>query len=521
MIHMIQDTRVQQRKAKWRQIRADPRVRMGVKALGYGLGAFLLSTLSLGKEPQPITLGLIFILRGWRAFAATLGGMAGYRAVWEDGGNQALVWCLGGYGLAMALGKRRSSAGWLLPAIGALTVSVTGLLFQLWQGQTGAVGLYWIRVAVGGLSVRLFQKLAVFLESEEPLLPRKGEVATAQVRLEIMAGVLNQTQQLLMEVPPNAIDQEALLARTRERACGGCPNRKGCTEVGQLDIGLLTRPLTDTASLGGGCRKPNRLLLELRRTQEQLRMFRSEASRRRECREAVVQQYRFLSGYLRQTAEGLSGNGDRLPLHYKSEVRIVSRGKEEANGDKCQAFAGAGGKYYVLLCDGMGSGLGAEQEGQKTLGMLRQMLTAGFPAEYTLQSLNSLCCLRGRAGAMTVDLVELWLDTGKTMLYKWGASPSVLLRGSQGEKIGTAGPPPGLDVNKTRETVDKLSLRRGETLILMSDGVDAEAVLRCGWIAPGEPLGEFAAKLLDICSEEKGDDATVAAIRLHPTSLYT
>ena len=203
------------------------------------------------------------------------------------------------------------------------------------------------------------------------------------------------------------------------------------------------------------------------------------------------------------------------------EVKIAAKGKETANGDRCQAFSGAGGKYYVLLCDGMGTGLGAAQEGKNALDMLRQMLTAGLPAEYALQSINSLCCLRGCGGAVTIDLAELCLETGKAAVYKWGAVPSVLLRGSGSEKIGTAGPPPGLDITKTRETVDRLSLRRGETLILMSDGVDREAVLRCAWIAPGEPLGEYAAKLLEICWSDKSDDATVAVIRLHPTSLYT
>jgi len=521
VVHMTQDTKLRQGKAKWRQFRSDPRVRMGLKALGYGLGSLALSALSLGKQPQPFALGYITALRGWRALAAAVGGMVGYRAIWGDAGNQGLVWSLGGCGLALLFGKRRDSSGWLMAAVSALTVSVTGLVFQLWLGESGPVGLYWLRILLGAVSSRLFQKLGFFWTAEEPILPRKGEVATAQVRLEIMAGVLDQTQQLLLEVPPTPIDQEALLARTRERACGGCPNRKGCGEVGLLSTALLTRSLTDTASLDVGCKKPNRLLLELRRSQEQLRMLRSEANRRQECREAVVQQYRFLSGYLRQTADGLTDSGEGLRLHFKPEVQIATQGKEASNGDRCQAFSGAGGKYYVLLCDGMGTGLGAEQEGKKALSMLRQMLTAGFPAEYTLHSLNSLCCLRGRAGAVTVDLAELCLDTGKAVLYKWGGAHSVLLRGSSSEKIGTASPPPGLDVTKARETVDRLSLRRGETLILMSDGVDAEAVLRCGWIAPGEPLGEYAAKLLDICSGESGDDATVAAIRLHPTSLYT
>ena len=507
----------------WRRFTADPRVRMGVKGLAYGLGGLLLSAVSLGKQPQPVSVGFICALTGWRAAAAALGSGIGYRAVWGDAGEQGAVWSLGSCLAALVLGNRRrdSTGRALLPMAASLVVSATGLAFQMLLKETAPVPVFWLRVILGGLSTWAFQTLAHIWGSEDAYLPRKGELATAQVRLEILAGALSQTQQLLLEVPPETVDEEALLARTRERACGGCPNRKGCAESACLGTELLHRPLTDVQSLRIGCKKPNRLLLELRRSQEWLRLLHAEAARRQECRQAVVQQYRFLSGYLRQTADTLVSGGKKVGLQFKPEVQIATRGKVHANGDRCQAFRGAGGKYYVLLCDGMGSGLGAEQEGQSALVMLRQMLTAGFPAEHALQSLNALCCLRGRAGAVSVDLAELQLDTGKAAVYKWGAAPSVLLRGSNGEKIGTAGPPPGLDVTKSRETVDRLSLRRGETLILMSDGVDPEAVLRCGWIGPGEPLGEYAAKLLEICSEDTGDDATVAAIRLHPTSLYT
>ena len=523
MIQSMQDTKLQKGSQIWRRFTADPRVRMGLKGLAYGLGGLALSAVSLGKQPQPVSVGFICALTGWRAAAAALGSLAGYRLVWGDAGDQGAVWSLGGCVAALVLGNRRKAHQdrALLPMAASLVVSLTGLAFQMLWKDAVPVPVFWFRVILGGLSTWVFQTLARIGGSEEALLPRKGELATAQVRLEIMAGALAQTQQLLLEVPQETVDEEALLSRTRERACGSCPNRKGCAESACLGTELLHRPLTDVQSLHMGCKKPNRLLLELRRSQEWLRLLHGETARRQECRQAVLQQYRFLSAYLRQTADTLVSGEEKVGLQFKAEVQIATRGKAHANGDVCQAFRGAGGKYYVLLCDGMGSGLGAEQEGRSALTMLRQMLTAGFPAEHALQSFNALCCLRGRAGAVTVDLAELQLDTGKAALYKWGAAPSVLLRGSNGEKIGTAGPPPGLDVTKSRETVDRLSLRRGETLILMSDGVDGEAVLRCGWIGPGEPLGEYAAKLLEICSGECGDDATVAAIRLHPTSLYT
>ena len=168
----------------------------------------------------------------------------------------------------------------------------------------------------------------------------------------------------------------------------------------------------------------------------------------------------------------------------------------------------------------MGTGLGAAQEAQEAAGLLRQMLGAGFPAEYALRSLNSLMVLRGKAAAVTVDLVEIQLDSGKAAVFKWGAAPSYVLRGAGAEKIGTAGPPPGLSVSQTRETVDRLSLRRGEVLILFSDGADPHRALRQDGLSPEEPPGELAAKLLEQAGE-KEDDATVAVIRLSPTTLST
>ena len=148
------------------------------------------------------------------------------------------------------------------------------------------------------------------------------------------------------------------------------------------------------------------------------------------------------------------------------------------------------------------------------------MLSAGFPPEHAFRSLNALLVLRGQAGAVTLDLAELRLDSGRVFLYKWGAAPSYLLRKSGTEKIGTATPPPGLDLGHARETVEKLSLRRGEVLILVSDGVRIGEVLShemCGPLPPGE-LAEW---LLEKSGADGEDDATVAVMRLSPRRLST
>lgn len=390
-----------------------------------------------------------------------------------------------------------------------------------WARWGCAVAAYCLVMAVSGVWDPLpLAGLALggVLAGAVPLRPLparyRGHTGMAQVRLELAAGVLEQSRNLLaqaVEIPP---DGEALIHRVRERACGGCPHRKQCRDL-KIPAELLERPIPDNPALPFPCKKPGRMVTELRRGQEQLRFLQGEHRQRREYRDALVQQYGFLGEYLREQSDRLAQRGSGPRPRLRPEIAIRSMGKEPANGDYCGEFPGTQCRHYVLLCDGMGTGLGAAEEGQTAGEMLRQLLEAGFPPEYALRSLNSLLILTGRSGATTVDLAEIRLDTGRITLYKWGAAPSYLLRATGVEKIGTAGAPPGLSVTQARETTDRLSLRRGEALILFSDGVDAPGVLHREGVTPEAPSGEVAARLLER-REERGDDATVAVIRLLP-----
>ena len=355
--------------------------------------------------------------------------------------------------------------------------------------------------------------LGMLMPPSQETARRRGETGLAQVRLELGAEVLGATQQLFLETAPPPVDASAVLQKVRQRACGSCSARNSCPQQSSLDVSLLQNPLD------AQCRKSGRLIPELRRGQEQLKLLKADSARQSEYRAAMVQQYQFLGDFLRGLADDLPRRGQRPRAWFRAEAAARSRSKELANGDRCLAFPGPECRYYILLCDGMGTGLGAAQEGQSAGSLLRQMLTAGFPAAHALRTLNSILALRGSAGAVTVDLAELYLDTGHATLYKWGAAPSWLLRRGSAEKIGTATPPPGLSVTESRETVEKLSLRRGEALVLLSDGVDGEGISRRSDLTPDMPPGELAAKILEHGRGKQMDDATAAVIRLRPASL--
>ena len=382
-------------------------------------------------------------------------------------------------------------------------------------GAPGAVGLV-VMALTGQWELALLPGLILggclgLLLPEKPALQhRQGETGLVQVRLEITAGILSQTQQLLLEAPLAPIDREALLQKAIDTACGSCSCRGSCTDRQRLSLRFLEEPHAFQ------CRKPGRIQPELRRARDQLKTLTAQRKQLEQYRWAVVEQYKFLADYLRSLADRLPQRGDGIKPRFRAAVSCRSRSRQEANGDFCLAFSGAGCKFYVLLCDGMGTGMGAEEEARSTAALMKKMLIAGLAADHAFRSVNSVLALGDRAGAVTLDLAELRLDTGRCCLYKWGAAPSYVLRKRGIEKAGTAGPPPGCSVTEGREEVIRLSLSRGETLIMLSDGVTlGEGACRD---IPELSPGELAQWLLTRPGASGEDDATAAVIRLHPES---
>ena len=168
----------------------------------------------------------------------------------------------------------------------------------------------------------------------------------------------------------------------------------------------------------------------------------------------------------------------------------------------------------------MGTGAEARADAEAAIALLRQLLCLQMPPDEALQLLNEAYVLRGDGCFSTVDLLQLDLTSGEGLLYKWGAAPSFLRLGANVKKIGTASPPPGLGVGeKHRAECVRLSLQRGEQLVLTTDGVPEGALeqyLRtCGALSPRE----LAAGAVACASESEPDDRTAAVVQLRPVAL--
>ena len=198
---------------------------------------------------------------------------------------------------------------------------------------------------------------------------------------------------------------------------------------------------------------------------------------------------------------------------FRAEIGFRSQGRREesVSGDRGATFR-IGKFFYLLLCDGMGTGQAAAAEAGAAIHILRTLLQAGTEPLEAMELLNGIYVLRDDGGFATIDLLQADLMTGEGVLLKWGAAPSYLKRKSGVEKLGAASMPPGLGVGEEcRAQVTRLSLARGEQLVLVSDGAGGEEAERFLRQSSGLTAKELASGVIS-CSQNSADDDRTAAV---------
>ena len=170
----------------------------------------------------------------------------------------------------------------------------------------------------------------------------------------------------------------------------------------------------------------------------------------------------------------------------------------------------------------MGSGEEARNEAVSTSSLLKELIESGLDAHDAMQTINGLYILRDGGGFAAIDLLQVSLVTAEGFLHKWGAAPSFLKFGRTLQRLGSPQPPPGLGVGRNYgPACIRLSLQRGEALVLTSDGVDAAMAERylqnCGEL----PVRELAAGVVASSEEAAPDDRTAAVLRLRLTGAQS
>ena len=210
------------------------------------------------------------------------------------------------------------------------------------------------------------------------------------------------------------------------------------------------------------------------------------------------------------------------PLQAKAAMASAARRQETVNGDTGLWFRRPDGMLFLLLCDGMGSGPRARRESAQTAELIRRFLQAGMEPAQTLETVSSALSLRGEAGGSTcVDLLAADLFTGACCIYKQGAAPSYVRRGTRLRCAAGASLPSGLSAGaEARPHAHSFQGQAGDWVVLLSDGILCGR--NDGWLKtlletaePSEPQ-QLADSILSVSQREtdREDDSTVLVLYL-------
>ena len=376
--------------------------------------------------------------------------------------------------------------------------------------------------------------LALLLRPERllptPARPRlSGHPAQRELRQAEKA--LEQAAQML-EVPDTGRQQEiaALFDEAGAQVCRNCAKYRSCwLEQGPSLLAELT-PGAEAAMARGTaaaedlparfarqCLHADAFLTAINDALDDQRARRQRASRLRETRAAAQTQYQLMGKLMARLSDQLYAPDMAVNYEPELSVRATGRGGSTISGDRGAAFAGPNATYYVLLCDGMGTGPAAAGESLRAVSLLRHLLLSGIDAESAMKALNGIYILRDNGCFSTVDLLRINLTSGDAILYKWGAAPSYLKRSRGLRLLGGATPPPGIDRTPTIEQIH-LSLEYGGVLVLASDGLGGKQTQKrlelCGSLLPQDVAASLFAGRTEL-----SDDCTAVAIRLRPAAV--
>lgn len=213
---------------------------------------------------------------------------------------------------------------------------------------------------------------------------------------------------------------------------------------------------------------------------------------------------------------------------YEVIISVSQKEKDDepVSGDTVLHFETEKSKYYIILCDGMGSGNDASRESRMTAELLGGFLKAGFTKSAALNLINSTLALKmDREGFSTIDLCEIDLRSGICEFIKIGASQSYVKNGDNIDVISSKGLPAGILEEINPDNI-QCTLCDNDMIVMVSDGVSEAGygMMRGEWIKRLmrlEGIDEYELSKSIINSARKkiyprtADDMTAIVITVH------
>lgn len=489
-----------------------------------------LATFLVGAAAIPLPLGLC--LGGVAAVAIT--GVAARRSDLATATALA-VGC--GVGLdaaletggfwTMCLGCGAALGGGVPQRYGAVRVAVFAAAeaaVALYMGG-GALEL-WLTLGAG-LVLSLLLPAGLIVGREQSAVEQSAELV--EERLSYGQTVLRRLYDAVGVELHGGEDRGQILDKAAAKVCRRCTRYSQCWDRSSMETYHMLRPVLPGILERGvarredfpeefECRFLDGLVVAINQELDSIASQNQCRSRSEEERIIVSRCMLHLSRMMEKNARQLRTDR-RIPQEaYTARLGVSAKGRHGArlSGDRGASLHTGDGLLYVILCDGAGTGAPAAAESLLAVDTLVELLQAGMPPDSAMELLNGMYILRDSGGFSTMDVLELNLLSGQGTLYKWGAAPSYVRSGNVVRRIGSAAPPPGLEVGSTcGAEVLRLNLWSGDLLVLVSDGVVSDAAEALIRDFEGENVKALASALVAQAEEDGGeDDMTAAVVRI-------
>ena len=212
-----------------------------------------------------------------------------------------------------------------------------------------------------------------------------------------------------------------------------------------------------------------------------------------------------------------------LPVFEVETGRAAINGREDTSGDSDAFFRDGFGNVYMLISDGMGSGVRAAVESRMTVSLMSRIIRAGLGINAAVRLINLLLLTKSADESFaTVDLMKLNLFTGKAEIVKLGAAQTFIKSNGTVKTVESWSTPVGI-VSSVEISRRNIQLSDGDEIVMITDGICEECFPRVRelMLSMGVTAQECAERIIGFAENTNSgknshnDDKTVYVAKLH------
>ncbi len=161
---------------------------------------------------------------------------------------------------------------------------------------------------------------------------------------------------------------------------------------------------------------------------------------------------------------------EETPLSAECVYHQLSSGDGQVCGDCFDSFFDGKGNFIAVLSDGMGTGERAAVDGAMASSLFSRLIISGFSFPCALRLVNSAMLVKNYEESLaTLDILKVNLYNGQAVIYKAGATASLLYRKGKVSEIKKSAMPIGI-LRQAEFATIKGGLKNNDVIIMMSDG---------------------------------------------------